>query len=86
VSGRVRRGRFFAGSCSTKSVYCRYVFGEVVLVSGHVRRGRLMSGRDRRGRVIVGMCSANSAFCRALISEVLLASGLFRRGLDSVEM
>jgi len=41
------------------SVYCRDVFGEVVLVSGRVQRGRLIVVMFRL--VIVGTCSAKSA-------------------------
>jgi len=52
VWGRVRRGRFIVGTCSTMSIFfvgtctplsakCRDAFDEVVLVSGRVRRGLL---------------------------------------------
>jgi len=36
VMGLVRRGRVRAGTCSSKSLYCRDVFGEVVLETGRV--------------------------------------------------
>jgi len=60
------------------------VFGDVGLLSGRVRRGRLS----------VGMCSASSAYCRAfsvksglcrdVFGEVLLVSGRVRRNRISV--
>jgi len=63
MSERVRRGRFIARSCLSKSGLCRYVFGEVGIFSGRVRRCRLIVGkvglvsvRVRRGRVCVGTC------------------------------
>jgi len=43
-----------------RSGLCRYVFGEVILLSGDVGEVRLQSGRFRRGRFIVGTCSAMS--------------------------
>jgi len=58
------------------TVYCLYVFGEVGLVTGLVRRGR----------VIVGMCSARSALCRDLFGEVWLMSRRVRRGRLSIRM
>jgi len=51
------------------SALCRDVFGEVGLVSGLVRRGR----------VNVGSCSAKSAFCQDVYGEVCLESGRVRR-------
>jgi len=50
MSGRVREGRFFVGTCPAMTALYLDVFGEVGLVSGRVRRSRL----------IVGTCSARS--------------------------
>jgi len=47
------------------------MFGDAALVSGHVRRGRL----------IVVTCSARSFYCRDMFDEVGIVSGRFRRGL-----
>jgi len=44
MSGRVRRGRLFAGTCSARSDYCRDMSGGEGFVSGLVRRGRLNVG------------------------------------------
>jgi len=52
------------------SAYCVDVFGEVGIVSGRVRRGRLSVGMFRRGLVRVGTCSAKSALCRDMSDEV----------------
>jgi len=60
VSVRVRRNRLIDGTCSGSSGLRRYVFGEVVLVSGIVRRCRLIVATFRQGLVIVGTCSARS--------------------------
>jgi len=62
VSLLVRRVRLNVATCSTKSVYCRHVYDEVLLVSRRVRRGLvfLESGRVRGGLVIVWTCSARS--------------------------
>jgi len=51
------------------SVYCRYVFGVVGLVSGIVHRGR----------VIIIMCSARSAYIRDWFGNVRLVSVSVRR-------
>jgi len=55
--------------------FCQHMFGDVGLVSGHVRRGRL----------IVVTCSAKSCFCRDMFAEVGIVSGRFRRGMVSVD-
>jgi len=78
--GRVRRGLLTVGTSSTRSGACRYVFGEVSLVSGsvrrgfhlsgHVRRGRFSDGHVRRGRVNVGTCSAMSVYSRDVFGDV----------------
>jgi len=44
VSERVRLGRFFVRTCSSRSGKCRYEFGEVGLGSGLVRRSRFSVG------------------------------------------
>jgi len=44
LSGLLRRGRVSVGMCSVRSAFCRELFGEVWLVSGRVRRGRLIDG------------------------------------------
>jgi len=51
------------------SAYCRDLFVEVVLVSGHILHGR----------VSVGMFSARSALCRDMFVEVGFVSGRVRR-------
>jgi len=48
---------------------CRYAFEEVGLVSGLVRRSR----------VIVGMCSSKLGYCRDLSGEVGFLPGHVRR-------
>jgi len=49
---------------------CRYVFCEVGLLSGLVRRSR----------VSVGTCSARADYCRDLLVEVGILSECVRRG------
>jgi len=56
ASGLVRRSRLSAGTCSGISAYCGDLSGEVVLVSGRVRRVELMSRRVQQGLLIVGTC------------------------------
>jgi len=55
---------------------CRYVFGEVGLMSGFVRRGRFSvgtcpakSGRIQRSFLSVGTCAERSVFCRNIFGE-----------------
>jgi len=70
------------------------VFGEVGLVSGHVRRGRVISvlieevwlvaGRVGRGRFIVGTCPAMTALYLDVFGGVGLVSVLVRQGRVSV--
>jgi len=50
--------------------FSRDVFGDVGIVSGHVRRGR----------ICVGPYSARSAYCRDLSGDVGLISGCVLRG------
>jgi len=80
MSGFVRRSRVSVATCSARSGQCRDVFGEVRFLSGHDRRGRLMSRRDRRDLVSMGKCSARSAYCRNVFDEVSLLSGQVRQG------
>jgi len=75
------------GMCSARSAYCRDVLGEVGLVSGPVRRGRLcdgtcpsMSGRVERGFLSVGSCSERYGYCRDVFADVGLLSERFRGG------
>jgi len=90
VSGRVRRGLVTVGTCSTRSGKCRYMFGDVGLVSGLVQRSGnsvidvftevvLVSELVRRGWVSVGTCHERSVYCRDMFGEVGLVSGRVRR-------
>jgi len=45
MSGRERRGLVSEGTCSLRSAFCREVFDDFGLVSGHVRRGRVNVGK-----------------------------------------
>jgi len=42
--GRVRRRRLRVGTFRAKTVYCRNIIGEFVLLKGLVRRGQLIVG------------------------------------------
>jgi len=87
VSGLVRRGLVFVGICSSRSAYCRGLFGEVFLESGRVRVCRFSVGvflgkvgdlslRVRRGRISVGTCSTRTGNCLYVFGEVGFVSGL----------
>jgi len=74
VSVCFRKFRFIVATCSTKSVYCRHLYDDDLLLSKRVPRGL----------VSVGTCSARSRMCRDVLDEVFLVHGLVRRGLVSV--
>jgi len=81
---RVRRCRLIVGPCSSMSVLCREVFGDVGLESGLVRLSRVSDGRVRRSRLRVGTCSTMSGKYRYVFGEVGLVSELVRRSRISV--
>jgi len=66
------------------SASCRELFGKVRLASVMYGEVGLVSGLIRLGRVSVGMCSTKSALCRDLFDEVVLVSGRVGRGRVSV--
>jgi len=78
VSERVRQGRLSVATCTTRSGNNWFIFGEVGLVWGRVRRVGLVSGRVRRGRLSVGTCPQKSAYFRDVFVEVGLMSGHVR--------
>jgi len=65
---------------SARSAYCRELFGEFGLVSGHIRRcrlisgrvlcGGLVSGRVRRSQLCFGTCSARFLYSLDVFGEV----------------
>jgi len=72
------------------SSYCRDVTGEVALLTGHIRRGRLICRyvfgevmlvpeRVRSGRHCFGTFTARSAYCRDMSVDVGFVSGNVRQ-------
>jgi len=89
VSGLFRRSRRNVGTCTSRSVKCRYAFGEVGLATGLVLRVRvgagmcsasfnLVSGHVRRGRCSVATCPARSLHIRDISGDDVFVSGLVR--------